>query len=891
VESVYRVLTRVKFEVIVVDNGSAAGVGAWLEGERRKRDGLTVLRFGEPLGFPRAVNAGARAAKYEYLVLLNSDSQVTDGWLEGLAEAIESDERMGIVSPVTDKCGPGPQLVKQRPESGVKRPTIEEFRVLYFFCAMIRRQLWEELGGLDEVFAVGNYEDNDFCLRARMAGWRMAVNPNVFIVNEESRTFEENGIDHDEWLYRNEKVFLEKAGGLARRAAGAGGTKRRIEGTSVIVRVPEGGEERLAETLTSLDNQTVAGFETVVSGDWNEGLARAKGELLAYLTAGDVYLPYHLEILQGILAEGDCEAAYTGWGVAVHRGGKTRRAAVTDWEGRLARLERGPWAPLICWMHKRSILPEGGFREDGGWFREWDFTLRLSRAGRVRVAPGITCERNRWAGEGDERAADAERMMSAYPVSGEAAARERGEFLEAVKGGIWEETLLVERHEREQRARRVRRLLSEQSRLQKDAMEIHEARRRLEEASARLVEAPVEPGRMDFVILTSIHWSDLRQRPHHFAEGLARRGYRVFWVDVTLMAAGDFRGRIEPRRIEENLFEVQLPGFGGDIYHFVWNGAVLELMTETMDQLRRANGMGWTVQLVNFPAWTPLAKSLRSRFGWRILYDCLDDQNAFGELFGHPGMASYEAELTRICDGLTTSGRTLQEKKLAERKDAVAIPNAADYARFSCGRARGLLEGFSHPMIGFFGAFADWLDVEWVGEAARRFPEWTFVYIGSDSFAREETRARWREATSAGNVRVFPKADHETLAAYLAEFDICTMPFLELAITRSMHAVKIYEYLAAGKQVAVPALPEMLPFAEAGLVEVYGNWEESFALLERLAREPLTEEKRAARMAFAERNDWSERVERLIEVARGKGGAEEFGGLSGGDGGLGGDEQ
>src|ERR1700722_9189853 len=99
------------------------------------------------------------------------------------------------------------------------------------------------------------------------------------------------------------------------------------------------------------------------------------------------------------------------------------------------------------------------------------------------------------------------------------------------------------------------------------------------------------------------------------------------------MPAASFTGRITPRKIADNLVEIQLPGFGGDIYHFVWNRAVLELITGAIDQLRKASGIGEAIQVVHFPRWMPLAQNLRRQFAWPILYDCLDDQKAFGELY------------------------------------------------------------------------------------------------------------------------------------------------------------------------------------------------------------------------------------------------------------------
>ncbi|MGP0073674.1 MAG: glycosyltransferase [Bryobacteraceae bacterium] len=905
-ESIYRAQSRVPFEVIVVNNGSAPDVAGWLTSELQGRPMLRVLTFDRPLGFARAVNEGARRAQHDFLVILNSDATVTNGWLDGLAEAMRADARIGIVSPVSSHCGPGPQLVSGPPEAGAQHPLIEELRRLieeprrlFFFCVMIRRKLWESLGGLDEIYQLGTYEDDDFCLRARMAGWLLVVDPDVFVFNDASKTFEENRIDREEWLFRNEKLFLERASCLSRSLSPTTYAKRAVPSTSVIVAVGDGAAERLTDSLTSLANQTVTGFETVIVSRheqklpslpaelvrhlrirqvtvpgsprdglgslWNAGIAAAQGNFLMYLPAGDIYFPYHLEILHRSVDTNQSQAAYTAWSVAIHSSTTVRRAAIKEFEGQPERLLLGPWAPLVCWIHHRSCLPGNGFRADLPSFAEWDFTLGLSQARKVWFEPAVTCERNRWSGDSSESADDAESVMNAFPVPAQPARKSRIEFLQAVKGGVWEESLIARRHEMEYRARR---LFRQKTALPTDehaeVRAIDEARRRL--AAIIASQDPVAPtsASLDFVFLNILRWNDLTQRPHHFASGLAQRGHRVFWIDVKLIPAERFTGTTIPRKLTDNIFEIQLPGFADDIYHFPWNAPVLELMTAALDQLRKASGIAQAVQLVNFPGWTPLAQSLRQHFGWPILYDCLDDQYAFSELHGHGG-AVYEAELAQTCDVLVTSGHQLQETKLIHRKDAIMILNAVDFSIFNAAGSQGLLDHLPRPVIGFFGALADWLDLDWVAEAARRFPSWAFVYIGSEGFARDETRARWRTATSVPNVHVLPQTDLTTLAAYLAQFDVCTMPFQNLPITRSMHAVKIYEYLAAGKHVLVPALPEMREFAAQGLLFTYGNREQSFELLESLARQPPTADQILARTSFAARNDWSERLDTLID--------------------------
>lgn len=893
-QRVYRTAGHVDFEVIVVNNGSTQEVADWLRSEKQRRAKLTVLTYDRPLGFARAVNEGARSAQYEFLIVLNSDCFVTDGWLEKLTDTMRADASIGIASPVSDYCGPGPQLIPAPPQKTVPQPLIEEPRRLFFFCAMIRRELWESLGGLDEAYGAGTYEDDDFCLRARMAGWSLVIDPNVFVFNQASRTFEENRIDREELLFRNEKIFLEKAAGVSRLPPRTTHARKILPSTSVVLAVPDGGADKLIGTLMSLANQTVTGFETLIvsacgpglahvpnelvrslrirhvsvhgnsalrAGSlWNAGIAAAQTEFVAYLPAGDIYFPYHLEILHRSIAANACEAAYTCWGVAIHSATQVDRAAV--YPGAPERLLLGDWAPLLCWIHRASSLPGGGFREHLASFTEWEFVLRLSQAGKVQFEPDLTCERNRLSDSDAETAQDAQFVMDEFPVNAQYANEERLQFLKAVESGTWEQTLVVRRAEREYRAKRM---LRQRFAPVTDLSKLEQTPLRLSITNAAQVVSQRRSEALDFIFFNSLRWTDLYQRPHHLATGLAKCGHRVFWVDVRITPTELFSGTITLQVLAENVFEFRLTGLGGDIYHYPWNEAVLKLMTDMVDQLRKLIDMNRVVQFVNFPGWAPLVQRLRLRFGWPILYDCHDDHYAFAELYGQR-VAAYEDTLTHDGDLLVTSGRVLQQAKLIDRKDAVLILNAADYVNFHSPRSQGLLDHLPRPIIGFFGAFADWLDLDWVGEAARRFPAWSFVYVGTQGFAREKNRQEWKTASSAANVHVFPQADLKKLAAYLAQFDVCTMPFQDLPITRSMHAVKIYEYVAAGKHVLVPALPETRWFAEQDLVYTYDNFQQSFQLLEMLAHQPPTPEQILARAEFAARNDWGERVDELIRV-------------------------
>ncbi|MCI0702677.1 MAG: glycosyltransferase [Planctomycetia bacterium] len=224
-ESVLR-CTRPPVELILVDNGSETETSSLLA-DYTRRPGVgrvELLRTGKNLGYPAAANRGLAVARGEFLVLLNNDTAVTPGWIESLLERLLADwPRVGLVGPVTN-AAPDPQRVplgytdlEDLDEFAISRRRTHvgealEVKRLSGFCMVTSRQAYQAIGPLDEQFGIGFFEDDDWCVRARRAGYALVVALDTFVHHFGNATFRAVGADTEALLRANYEKFRAKWG-------------------------------------------------------------------------------------------------------------------------------------------------------------------------------------------------------------------------------------------------------------------------------------------------------------------------------------------------------------------------------------------------------------------------------------------------------------------------------------------------------------------------------------------------------------------------------------------------------------------------------------------------------------------------------------------------------
>ncbi|MFY9302553.1 MAG: glycosyltransferase [Atribacterales bacterium] len=208
-------------EIIVVDNGSTDGTIEYLE----TQEDVKLIKNGLNLGFALGNNLGLREARGEYIVILNNDTLVTEGWLTRLINSAQSNPQVGIVGPRSNYVV-GVQLVKNVPY-GDNMDAMQEFarqwslensgryeealRVIGF-CMLVKREVIEKIGGFDPYYEAGNFEDDDFCIRAQRAGFKIRIAHDVFIHHFGSKTFQSEKIDYRQVMLTNWERFKSKWG-------------------------------------------------------------------------------------------------------------------------------------------------------------------------------------------------------------------------------------------------------------------------------------------------------------------------------------------------------------------------------------------------------------------------------------------------------------------------------------------------------------------------------------------------------------------------------------------------------------------------------------------------------------------------------------------------------
>ena len=373
---------------------------------------------------------------------------------------------------------------------------------------------------------------------------------------------------------------------------------------------------------------------------------------------------------------------------------------------------------------------------------------------------------------------------------------------------------------------------------------------------SRLSLAAANPERPDVFVWAVIDWHFRTQRPQHLASALAGAGHRVFYLSNNLADSATPGFRIEPLDASGRLFQVNLHAPGApEIYY----GAP---SPQTIADLRRSVGelMQWAdsdggLCIVQHPFWLDIAAALP---GSALLYDCMDHHAGFENNAAY--VLEAEERLIAGADLLIVTSDWLDRKLADANPHRVLIRNATDYEHFRERPRRVYRDPRGRRVVGYYGAIAEWFDLELARRVAERFPECVLLLIGHDTIGAAAA------LSDLGNVVFTGEVGYDELPYYLHGFDVALLPFRVIELTMATNPVKVYEYLSAGKPVVAVDLPETAQFGE--LVYRARGHEAFLDAVSAALEEPRDDEAglAQARRAFAREQTWAHRARQMDDA-------------------------
>lgn len=224
VESLFKHTTDVNYELIFVDNGSTKDdTISYLDGLKKEHKNIKTIYNKENLGFACANNQGIELAEGDYVLLLNNDVILTDGWLSRMIQIAESDSKIGVVAPCTNHAS-GRQVVTfagtEEDDEGIQKFAKETLlkkagnwisvsRIIGF-CMLIKREVLFKVGVLDEMFGPGGYEDYDYCMRVKHENFDIVIALDTFIFHIGGKGYSSNNMDYMNLRSKNIELLIDK---------------------------------------------------------------------------------------------------------------------------------------------------------------------------------------------------------------------------------------------------------------------------------------------------------------------------------------------------------------------------------------------------------------------------------------------------------------------------------------------------------------------------------------------------------------------------------------------------------------------------------------------------------------------------------------------------------
>ena len=353
--------------------------------------------------------------------------------------------------------------------------------------------------------------------------------------------------------------------------------------------------------------------------------------------------------------------------------------------------------------------------------------------------------------------------------------------------------------------------------------------------------------RPDILCFPIIDWDFRFQRPQQLMSRFAAAGHRVFYVSNQFQKSGPAYAL---RSLAPRLWEVSLRGPRYNAYQGMLDEGYCEALLGAVSELCVDESIESGISVVQSPFWWPLARQVACVSNSRILYDCMDHHAGFST--SNPILIEQEHELLARADLVVTTSKVLERQARSCARNVLLVRNGCDYGHFA--KASALPGRKRRPVIGYYGAIAEWFDGDLVADLAERRPGWDFLLVGSTFGADVHRLSKLRNVSLPG------EKPYAQIPSWLAKFDVAILPFKRTPLTEAANPVKAYEIFASGKPLVSVPLPEMTPLAPlARLASTVDEFEREIQAELNLMDPDLQRRRRA----FARENTWDQRFREL----------------------------
>lgn len=270
-------------------------------------------------------------------------------------------------------------------------------------------------------------------------------------------------------------------------------------------------------------------------------------------------------------------------------------------------------------------------------------------------------------------------------------------------------------------------------------------------------------------------------------------------------------------------------------------------------------GRGPRAAMVTTARWGPLLRDIPFDV---MIYDKTDVADSLRGHYGPEEYAAFEREIIGRSEVLIAASGPLAEevKALSGGREVAVLPNGVDLSRFHTDTLHPVeaLNRIPCPRLGLVATIREWIDTDWLGEAARRYPAWSFVVVGPVT-----RTADMGPVDGLSNVHLLGKRPPEEVPSIIAGLDVCLHLLREGPVRDVNRSTKIWEYLALGKPLVCSWIPDLeeydrLLYRSRDLPHFFRNLE--------AAVQEEDPDLRRERFRQAAKNTWECRVQALFRL-------------------------